>query len=333
MKHLSNIELDQEFAVAVKTERKITHEVLLYIQEIHRRSLHVSFGYDSLRDYLIKRHKYSEGAAWRRINAMQMLTAVPEVKEKIIEGSLNLSQLAITQSAIYQKQKEEKCQVSNEEKANLLLKLENRTLDKTKAEIANSLNIEIKEKKPITYGKDDTAFINMKLTKEELTIVQETLNLMSHQAKNPKELLLNFCKKALKAKKELKPQKGLKMNSPLKSDKEVKSEIENIKSTKVTNEQILTTGVKSITPSASATKSQRGRYIPELIRTQVFIRDQFKCQFRGESGHVCGSKRFLQPHHIKAFAKGGEHKLENLSLRCRAHNLFEAEREGLGRPA
>jgi len=296
MKHLSNIELDQEFAVVVKTERKITHDVLLYIQEIHRRSLYVSFGYDSLRNYLIKRHKYSEGAANRRISAMFLLSAVPEVKEKIIEGSLNLSQLAVAQSAIYQTQQKENRKISTEEKASLLLELENKTIDETKAEIANTLNIEIKDKKPITYGKDNAAFINMKLTKEELALVQETLNLMSHQAKDPKELLLNFCKKALKAKKELKSQKGL-------------------------------------MPSAAATKSEcnknRSRYILVSLRNQVFIRDQFICRFIGEDGHLCGSKKFLQPHHIIPFAKGGKHTLENLSLRCRTHNLYEAEKEGL----
>ncbi|MGE0631925.1 MAG: HNH endonuclease, partial [Pseudobdellovibrionaceae bacterium] len=75
----------------------------------------------------------------------------------------------------------------------------------------------------------------------------------------------------------------------------------------------------------------RSRYIPQHIRKAVFARDGFQCRFKTEEGHICGSRMFLQPHHIKAFAKGGEHTLANLSLRCHAHNQFEAKLEGLER--
>ncbi|MGE0631581.1 MAG: HNH endonuclease, partial [Pseudobdellovibrionaceae bacterium] len=75
----------------------------------------------------------------------------------------------------------------------------------------------------------------------------------------------------------------------------------------------------------------RSRYIPQHIRKAVFVRDGFQCRFKTEEGHICGGRMFLQPHHIKAFAKGGEHTLANLSLRCHAHNQFEAKLEGLER--
>lgn len=292
MQHLSNIELDQEFAIVVKTERKITHEVLIFIQEINRRSLHLSLGYDSLRSYLIQRHRYSEGAAGRRISAMQILTSVPEIKEKIIEGSLNLTQLAVAQSAIYQTQKRDHRKISNEEKANLLTSLENKTGDETKAEIANTLQIEIQEKKPITYGKGDTAYLNIKLTKQELGLIQETLSLMSHQAKDPKELLLLLCKKVVRIKKQ-----------PTQSAASAKESRANI-------------------------AQVRSRHITSQTRRFVFTRDHFMRQFRGEDGRVCGSTKLLQPHHILAFAKGGLNLPDNLSLRCRTHNLFEAEKDG-----
>jgi len=332
MKHLSNTELDQEFAVVVKTERKITHDVLLYIQEINKRSLHLSFGYESLRDYLIKRHRYSEGSANRRIGAMRMLTEVPEVSEKIIEGSLNLSQLAVAQSALYQKQKKENIKISKEEKASLLQELENKSLDETKGEVANTLNIEIKEKKSITYGKNDSAFLNMKLTKEELAIVKECLEIMSHQAKDAKELLLNLCRKAIKAKKAVKAECK---RADRKENNQMVQEVDNKITQEIDREVAQVSKIKQkssapITPSATSAKSKRGRYITARTRTKVFIRDQFMCRFIGEDGHMCGSKMWLQPHHIIPFAKGGENSLENLSLRCRTHNLFEAEREGLG---
>jgi hypothetical protein len=39
---------------------------------------------------------------------------------------------------------------------------------------------------------------------------------------------------------------------------------------------------------------------------------------------------FLELHHLRAYAHGGEHSEDNLTLRCRAHNALAAEEE-LGR--
>jgi hypothetical protein len=39
---------------------------------------------------------------------------------------------------------------------------------------------------------------------------------------------------------------------------------------------------------------------------------------------------FLELHHLHAYAHGGEHSEDNLTLRCRAHNALAAEEE-LGR--
>ncbi len=73
--------------------------------------------------------------------------------------------------------------------------------------------------------------------------------------------------------------------------------------------------------------SRRSRAIPAAIRRAVYARDGGRCAFIGEDGHRCNETRALEYAHLEPWAKGGEHSVENLSLRCRAHNAYEAQRD------
>jgi hypothetical protein len=68
------------------------------------------------------------------------------------------------------------------------------------------------------------------------------------------------------------------------------------------------------------------RTIPAAVRRAVVQRDGGRCTFVGEQGR-CAETGFLEFHHIKPFAKGGAPTVENIQLRCRAHNQYEADKE------
>lgn len=76
---------------------------------------------------------------------------------------------------------------------------------------------------------------------------------------------------------------------------------------------------------ATATDS---RHIPAHVRRTVWTRDGGQCAFVGPMGR-CGEKGLLEFHHVKPFAHRGEATVENVELRCRAHNAYEAKRAGL----
>jgi hypothetical protein len=77
----------------------------------------------------------------------------------------------------------------------------------------------------------------------------------------------------------------------------------------------------------SKTPRQRGRHVPAAIRRAVFARDAGRCTHTSDTGQRCRETARLKLHHTKAFARGGEHQLENLTLRCRAHNALAAEND------
>src|SRR5262249_42235523 len=66
-------------------------------------------------------------------------------------------------------------------------------------------------------------------------------------------------------------------------------------------------------------------YIPADVNRTVRERDQHQCTFVSETGRRCSARTFLELDHIEPVARGGKSTVENLRLRCRAHNQHEAE--------
>ena len=78
-------------------------------------------------------------------------------------------------------------------------------------------------------------------------------------------------------------------------------------------------------PHASLPPS-RSRHIPAHIRRAVFKRDGLACTYHDPiSGRRCGSQFALELDHRIAFAEGGLHSTENLTVRCRARNQWAAQ--------
>jgi hypothetical protein len=67
------------------------------------------------------------------------------------------------------------------------------------------------------------------------------------------------------------------------------------------------------------------RTIPAHVRRAVWRREGGQCSFVSASGHRCEARALLEFHHEIAFAQGGEATVGTISLRCRAHNYYEAE--------
>ena len=77
-----------------------------------------------------------------------------------------------------------------------------------------------------------------------------------------------------------------------------------------------------VRPRATTTR----RYVPASVRRAVWARDEGRCAFVGATGR-CLETGWLELHHVVPFARGGPTTAENLELRCRAHNAYEAEQE------
>jgi hypothetical protein len=77
-------------------------------------------------------------------------------------------------------------------------------------------------------------------------------------------------------------------------------------------------------PRASRPTAQGSRRIPAAVKRAVWARDGGRCAFVGTSGR-CTETGFLEFHHVVPYAVGGKAVSENVVLRCRCHNAYEAE--------
>lgn len=78
-------------------------------------------------------------------------------------------------------------------------------------------------------------------------------------------------------------------------------------------------------PRASRGTAPGSRHIPAKVKRAVWLRDAGRCAFASTTGRRCTARGFLEFHHVRPFAAGGEATVENIQLRCRAHNAYEAE--------
>jgi hypothetical protein len=84
-------------------------------------------------------------------------------------------------------------------------------------------------------------------------------------------------------------------------------------------------GAATRSPRSVRSPGAGSRHIPAAVRRAVWARDDGRCAFVGTSGR-CTERGQLEFHHVEPFAVGGEATMENVQLRCRTHNAYEAER-------
>jgi hypothetical protein len=273
--------LHEETLALVKEERRLTGLIIENLQKISDSKLFVEMGFASLFQYCTQALGYSEASAYRRIEAVKVMRAVPEVKGKLNSGALNLTTIAVAQNFF----KNNKTTV--EEKRRAIEKIEGcskREAEKALAQLFEVSPPEIKEK---VHFHREGASLQIVLPQEVLEQLDRIKSLRSH--KNPSmsyaEVIADMCEIVLKK------------TDP--SEKTIKPKFE----------------------GEEAPQSANPRYIPARIKSAVWQRDQGQCTFVDtKSGRRCSSKHLLQMDHDTPLFLGGETSRQNLRLLCHSHH-------------
>lgn len=78
-------------------------------------------------------------------------------------------------------------------------------------------------------------------------------------------------------------------------------------------------------PREATSGNPGSRHIPSSVKRAIWTRDGGACAFTAPDGRRCGEKGRVEYHHVVPFAEGGKTTIDNLELRCAAHNRYEAE--------
>ena len=97
LKNLNNHQLLKSTLMIVQKEKLLTLQVLEHLQEVENRKLYCEQALPSLFSYCTKILGYSEAEASVRVNAVRVITSVPEVKKDITSGQLSLTNLSAAQ--------------------------------------------------------------------------------------------------------------------------------------------------------------------------------------------------------------------------------------------
>ena len=290
---ISDQELFEKIQFLSLEERRVTSEVLSLLREVARRRLCAKRGYESLFTFLVKELGYDEATAYRRVSAIRVIDAVPEVEQTLETGLLTIATVAQAQT-FFQQEKKRATPCSNEKKRKILKKLEG----KSKREAEQILAQEA----PHLPKPDQTRILNENETEVRFTADQELLEMLKQV-------------QALAAHHKLEPG----YNGLLKfMAAQVLKKLDPARQT----ERKLLSPVKVATQHAS---KNRSRFISVSLKREVWKKCQGRCAFVSPlTGVRCGSKHGLQFDHIKPWAMGGETSAGNLRLLCASHNRLAA---------
>lgn len=290
---------------SAREERKITAYIITLLQEVEYRKLYLKNGYGSLIEFCIKELKYSESSAYRRVAAMRLSNDLPEVKTKIIEGTLSLSVISQAQTFIRQEEKSSGKRLELCAKNVLLKELENKS-----SREAEKILI---EKSPDQIRPERIRALTTQKSELTLTLDESTLNklnkikwLVSHKNPNPSyaELIEIMAEVTLE---KLDPEK-LKTKSDTLKHKAAPTRLSLAQSMSLTHEH----------------KGMSDRYIPAQIKREIWRKSQGQCCFKSPSTNKrCDSRFQLQIDHIIPIAQNGATELSNLQLLCRKHNQLK----------
>jgi 5-methylcytosine-specific restriction endonuclease McrA len=312
-KILSNNRLIATLKVYVQSERKITAEIIEFIREVDRRRLYLDLGYTSLFSFLTKEIRYTPAAAQRRIDSARLSYEIPELKDDLQTGALNLSQVSMLAYALRQKHKEQpKFEITVQEKRELLEKVKNQDLISTEKIFAQFLDLEIKEHEKKHYQKDESVRLELTLTKEQMAMLERVKEIRSHQAPNPSFAdLVGFLADAY-----------LQQKDPLRQPDSAPPKTRHPKDTDTADAAKDTSA-----PVAPVRQKPEREHISRGDRITLFKRDRC-CQWRDpKTGKQCGATFQLQVDHRLSVWRGGGSEMSNLQILCSVHNTLKYQKE------
>ena len=176
---MTNNEVTHQLHNLVKTERKITHHILQYINEFESRKIYAHEGYDSMFSYLTKFLGYGESGAYSRLQAARLLNRVPEVAASIENGSLNLTQLIQVEKCL-KAEREKGISRSTEETQKVLQTIEQCNSFETKKLLSIAFDQPVIQHTLVRPQKDNSVRLELTLTQIQFEHLKQAQSLLSH---------------------------------------------------------------------------------------------------------------------------------------------------------
>ena len=321
-KSLSDPELVEVIDRLALSERQATTCLIASLVELDSRRLYLGLGYPSLFAYCTERLHLSEHAALNRIETARAANVFPVILERLAEGALTLTAIRLLRPLLTHDNHVEVLDKARHLGKQKVLELMARlrpqaplpaTVRKLPVSRAPELSAPVKQgpvgpelslqllPTPVSARVQRTPVIAP--LSEQHYKVQVTFSAMAHD--------------------KLRRAQALMRHQPPSGDDAV-----------ILERALDTLLVELMKKKAAAVQRPRdsrltndtSRHIPAVVRRKVWARDAGRCAFSSADGRRCSETARLEYHHVEPYAVGGRSTVDNIELRCRAHNTYEAER-------
>ena len=327
---LTNAQLVDEVMALASREREATAQLIASLAELEERGLHHAEGYSSLFTYCMTRLHMSEDAAYNRFKAASAARRFPVIIERLASGALSLTAVrllaphltpenhrAVLDAAAYKSKREVEQQVvamaPQPALPSSLRRLPSPAGHGNRSQVAPSLTLhrpDMSAEVPTTAVSSEGAAPQAPVATRRPAVVapcaperyrlQVTISREAHETLRRVQDLLRH---------------AIPSGDPAAIVERalvvLLGELERKKSAKTDHPRV----AGALTPGS--------RHVAAAVKRAVWARDDGRCAFVGSGGR-CDERGFLEYHHVTPFAEGGETTVENLELRCRAHNAYEA---------
>jgi hypothetical protein len=341
---LSNHEVLAETTRVVSLERKATAHLISLLAEVDSRQLYLAEGYSSMFSYCTQALHLAEGAAYDRIEAARASQRFPSVLQELMDGAITLTAVRLLAPHLTTDNCDALLDAARHKSKREILHLA--AWLAPQPDVAPSIRrlpagrlAETAPQGPLAHsnaGADEQASsidasCPHEKTPVELTRPPSTSDRQSAVAARAARALVT----------PLAPERYLiKVTVSREAHEHLRRAQDLLRHALPTGdpaaivERALAVLVdrlerrrpaKSGAPRSTVRAVANSRRVPANVRRLVWDRDAGQCAFVGAHGR-CTETGFLEFHHLVPYAAGGRTSVENLALRCRAHNAYESMR-------
>ncbi|MGH2453678.1 MAG: HNH endonuclease [bacterium] len=333
---LSNGELLTRVKSLAADERQATAALIAHLAELEERRLYLAEGCSSLFTYCTEVLHLSEHAAYGRIEAARLLRRFPVLLERLEEGSLNLTTVCLLGAHLTSENHRELLAMARQKSKRQVQELVARLCPQPPVSASVRRLPTVRQTAVAAVpSQDDSAAREgiVTMTRSGPSSVAPRPDLSSPASTPsparpvlvtplaPQRYRVQFTASAETIEKLRRAQALLRHQIP---DGDPAAILDRALSV------LLETLAKQRLAAAARPRAGRGtvpgsRHIPAAVKRAVWVRDAGRCAFVSHKGRRCTEEGFLEFHHVAPYAAGGEATTDNIQLRCRSHNGYEAE--------
>ena len=341
---LSDRDLLRRVVLLAGREREATVELVGHLAELDARRLHVAEGYSSLFSYCTGALRLAEHAAYNRIEAARLSRRFPAILDLLAEGSLNLStarllaphlrpenfDVVVAQARGRSKREVEALVARLAPRPDVAASVRKLPVPAQTAQVPGSIG---QVAAALTSGivTESEAGTNAPpaLPDSHAPFPISTGAAASRPAQRPViaplapgRYLVQFTVDAATLEMLCRAQDLLRREIPNGDPGVILARALPLLLEDVARKKLAEVAKPRPSQGSAGTGS---RHIPAHVKRAVWVRDGGRCAFVAVSGRRCAERVRLEFHHREPYAIGGEATVANISLRCRAHNLYEGE--------